>query len=650
MANQHHPPRALPVQQLVVLSIARFAEPIAMTSVFPYLPEMIESLDVKPDQVAKWAGFAASVFSLSQAIFAVSWGRASDRYGRKPIILICLTGTATMSVMWGFSSSLAMAVAVRAIQGCFSGNVGIIRTTVAEMVPYKELQPRAFSIMPLVWNIGSIGGPALGGALANPHRRRPGDPLPENPGLLDRYPYCLPNIIAGCLFLLGITTGILFLNESMETKRDQRDRGREIGKRITYYLRRVYDRYKAFSLPLDDPERERLLKPSHRQRYGAVDPEMSRLSEPKKPKEPPPSIKEVLTRQSALNLFCYTLLATHNMAFDGLISIYMHYPRPENTPYPEYQFPLKWSGGFGLDTARIGVMFTLYGVAGMFFQFFVFPPLARSFGVVRLLRLCSVATPLIYFLVPFTALIEDHLTQQIAGFILMISKGFFTTFAFPCSTILLTNSASSLRILGTLNGVAVSFSGIGRAAGPALAGAIFTVGVEHGYVIAPWWTLCGIAIVAAIPVFWIVEGEGFGGDNDEVIDSDHEDEMDDDDDAEGATDQVDDEEPTLTRIKTPNRTTVKASAMATGADLTDAAADNLRSPLTRSNTVSSEAIEEEEERDPGSPATPTPRSRRGSKSTPRRVSRRVSIPIGMTGMSRRYSSNLGHSLGSAAGN
>lgn len=213
------PPRThkLPVQQLVVLSIARFAEPIAMTSVFPYLPEMIESLGVAPNEVAYYAGIAASVFSLSQAVFAVPWGRASDRYGRKPAILACLTGTMIMTFIWGFSHSLAMAIAVRAAQGIFNGNVGIIRTTVAEMVPWKELQPRAFSVMPLVWNIGSVFGPALGGALANPMRRVPNTPPPEHPGLLDLYPYLLPNIVAGVLFLVGITTGILFLDVSNPT-------------------------------------------------------------------------------------------------------------------------------------------------------------------------------------------------------------------------------------------------------------------------------------------------------------------------------------------------------------------------------------------------------------------------------------------------
>lgn len=90
----------------------------------------------------------------------------------------------------------------------------------------------------------------------------------------------------------------------------------------------------------------------------------------------------------------------------------------------------------------------------------------------------------------------------------MLAKGFVVIIGFPCTTILLTNSASSLRILGTLNGFATTFSGLGRAVGPAAAGAVFSWGVKEGYAIAPWWMLALIAMVGAVPPWFIVEGDG----------------------------------------------------------------------------------------------------------------------------------------------
>lgn len=80
---------------------------------------------------------------------------------------------------------------------------------VAEMVTEKELQPKAFSIMPLVWSIGSIFGPAFGGFFARPVEQFPG--LFGKSAFLKKFPYVLPNLIAAGLFLVSFATATLFL-------------------------------------------------------------------------------------------------------------------------------------------------------------------------------------------------------------------------------------------------------------------------------------------------------------------------------------------------------------------------------------------------------------------------------------------------------
>ena len=78
----------------------------------------------------------------------------------------------------------------------------------------------------------------------------------------------------------------------------------------------------------------------------------------------------------------------------------------------------------------------------------------------------------------------------------------------------MTNSARSLRLLGTLNGVATSISALGRATGPFVSGILFTWGINVGYVIVPWWALAAFAICGTIPVWWLIEMDGFGSAND----------------------------------------------------------------------------------------------------------------------------------------
>lgn len=392
--------------------------------------------------------------------------------------------------------------------------------------------------------------------------------------------------------------------ESLETQRNRRDYGRELGRRITYTIKSIVRRAAHYVRRGGDSEYEPLLNPKTSRAAG----DEETLITKKGPAPPPPGFREVLNYQSVLNLILYAVLALHNLAYDQLLPIFMHHPSQDHSPAnPDYQPPFKFSGGFGLNSGQIGFLFTLYGFIGMVIQFLIFPPIARKYGIVGCLRVISVILPFIYAITPFTALLPDRRSQQIAIFIAMNLKNFCTTFAFPCSTILLTNCASSLRVLGTLNGIATSVGAIGRAAGPAISGGVFTLGVKHGWVVAPFWLLAAIAVVAAIPVFFVVEGEGFGGD-DEVEDSDDE----------GIEAEQDEE------------------------------ADEIGEMLSRTTTASSHAIAEEDEEDDARVLQGPSRRASRVEGQPRRLSRKVSIPIGMgSGISRRFSSNLGQSMGSA---
>lgn len=198
--------------------------------------------------------------------------------------------------------------------------------------------------------------------------------------------------------------------------------------------------------------------------------------------------------------------------------------------------------------------------------------------------------------------------------VLMVVRGCAGTFAFPTSTILLTNSASSLKVLGTLNGIATSASAIGRAAGPAIGGGVFTMGVKHGYIIAPFWILGAIALLAAIPTFFLIEGKGFGDDGEPDSDSDDlltsEDE-DDKSDEEGVEAESEYGEP----------------------------GDLLSHTTSRASTVLDTDDESSDEENPRAR-----RIRSASTSQPprrRSMRRRSSVPIGLGVGFRRYSSNLG---------
>ncbi|KAL2143519.1 hypothetical protein VTI28DRAFT_10375 [Corynascus sepedonium] len=497
MSNKMRKGPKLPAQQLAILAIARFAEPLALTSVFPYLPEMIASFGVEKNEVARWAGFTGAIFSIAQSCTAVAWGRASDKFGRKPVILIGLASTMACFLLWGMSTSLPMAITIRAVMGGGNGNVGIIRTMVAEMVPEKELQPKAFSLMPLVWSIGSVFGPAFGGFFA-----RPAEQYPDLFGNIDyfkRYPFALPNLMACCVFFVSFMTGLLFLKETLQSKRHKRDWGLVLGEKLTRPFQRpkAHARRRRLSF-VDDEASAPLL----------ADSSMS-SSEQLAAHDEPITNREIFTYQTSINLLSYTFLALHSVAYDQVLPVFLNYPRvvPDET---NSHLPFKFTGGFGLSSDKIGTIYTVYGIACGIVQFFLFPTLCARFGVLNCFRTATLIFPLVYLLTPYTALIQDTTTRYAVFLTMMLVKGFVVIIGFPCTTILLTNSASSLRVLGTLNGFATTFSGLGRAIGPAAAGAVFSWGVRKGYAIAPWWLLAAIALAGAVVPWFIEEGPGPG--------------------------------------------------------------------------------------------------------------------------------------------
>lgn len=276
-------------------------------------------------------------------------------------------------------------------------------------------------------------------------------------------------------------------------------------------------------------------------------------------------------------------------------------------------------------------MFTFFAISSTLFQFLLFPPLARNLGVLNCLRIAFLIYPVLFFVTPFVSLIPDHTTKQVVMVSLLVVRGLAGTFAFPTSTIMLTNSAASLKVLGTINGVATSVSAIGRASGPAIGGGLFTWGVKRGYIIVPFWTLTLISLAASIPTWWLVEGKGFGSDDSETEDEDVE--------------SIPQDEENATESQTVPQDIAARSESEFGEP---GAILSYTSTRRSSAALSSEAGEDDDVDDLRRRSSAQLHGAR-SQSRGSRVKRRPSVPIGMGKGLRRYSSNLGSTGVDASG-
>ena len=97
-----------------------------MNAIWTFLPNMIHRW-VPESQIGYYCGFVGAAFFFGQAATGVMYGRAADRYGRRPVILWGVFGTAIASLLFGFAPSLEFAVIARFFGGALNGNTGVCK-------------------------------------------------------------------------------------------------------------------------------------------------------------------------------------------------------------------------------------------------------------------------------------------------------------------------------------------------------------------------------------------------------------------------------------------------------------------------------------------------------------------------------------------
>ncbi|KAG9719876.1 MFS general substrate transporter, partial [Aureobasidium melanogenum] len=189
-----HDETPLPKAQLAILAVIALAEQTALNSISPYLPAMASTFpEVKDGQVGLYVGLIASSFALAQFATNFFWGWLSDRIGRKPVVLMGTLLTACCFVIFGFSRTLWQAIFAQTLMGLVNGNQGVISTCLGEITD-RSNQSRAFTYLPVVYGIGGITGPLVGGLLVFETIPWSGKPNP--------YPYLAPNALSAGVLLI----------------------------------------------------------------------------------------------------------------------------------------------------------------------------------------------------------------------------------------------------------------------------------------------------------------------------------------------------------------------------------------------------------------------------------------------------------------
>ncbi|CAE6426810.1 unnamed protein product [Rhizoctonia solani] len=237
----------LPVKQVFVLCLMRFAEPISFAVVFPFVNQMIHELNVTsdPKELGYYSGFVEGLFAIAQFCTVCFWGSLSDRIGRRPVLISGLCGVIGSTILFGLSKSFPMMLISRSLSGALNGNVAVIKSVLGEITDETN-RGIAFAYLPLCWSIGSLLAPALGGFLSHPAERYPSVFGYE---LFRQYPYLLPCLAGSSISIIGLIAGILFLEESLPKDRTTTSSHAEQQPLLTSNPQNPHQSYSASTIP-----------------------------------------------------------------------------------------------------------------------------------------------------------------------------------------------------------------------------------------------------------------------------------------------------------------------------------------------------------------------------------------------------------------
>lgn len=136
-----------------------------MTVVLPVLPFVVLRYVSNPADLAVWVGILETVNALCAFLVAPFLGRISDRFGRRPVIIVAGFGAALGFLLFGIGGALWVLLLGRVVQGVTAGDLPALFAYLADITP-PDKRARRFGVLGATAGIGTMVGPALGGSLA----------------------------------------------------------------------------------------------------------------------------------------------------------------------------------------------------------------------------------------------------------------------------------------------------------------------------------------------------------------------------------------------------------------------------------------------------------------------------------------------------
>ncbi|HEY0431625.1 MAG TPA: MFS transporter [Pyrinomonadaceae bacterium] len=148
---------------LVVIFTTVFIDLVGFGIVIPVLPFYAEG--TRFNATPRIVGLLIASYSVMQLIFSPVLGRLSDKYGRRPVLLISIIGTGIGFLFLGFANALWMLFVGRVLDGITGGNISTAQAYIADITT-KENRAKGMGLIGAAFGLGFVFGPAIGGILS----------------------------------------------------------------------------------------------------------------------------------------------------------------------------------------------------------------------------------------------------------------------------------------------------------------------------------------------------------------------------------------------------------------------------------------------------------------------------------------------------